>query len=195
MRRGWRSSVSTKLERGLMRTARQSLCGVVLLVASLTATSAQTPKNPPPGIGEVWAYAGTWKIDTEKFDTAHSKAGKESATLRNSCWRDAAYVACAQYVNGEQKILLVFTYNPKDKTYTSYQIQAHGGEAGSGKLIIDGNVWTFPWQQTENGATTYFRVVNTFTTPRQIEYKEEFSTDQQHWTLMAQGVETKMAGK
>lgn len=174
-----------------MRIGWMSIGTLALYAACAVVSNAQPPKDAPPGIGTVWAYAGTWKIDTEKFDTAHSKAGKEQATLRDSCWRDAAYVACAQYVNGEQKILLVFTYNPKDKTFTSYQIPEHGGEAGSGKLIIDGNVWTFPWEQTEGGATTYFRVVNTFTTPRRIEYKEEFSTDKEHWTLMAQGVETK----
>lgn len=143
------------------------------------------------GIDAIRAYAGTWKTQMEHFDTAHSKAGKESSTLRNDCWKSGGYYVCDQFVNGESKALIVFTYNDKDKTYTTYPITPGGGTAGHGKLVIDGNVWTYPWENTENGKTTYFRVVNTFTAPNKIEFRQEFSTDKQNWTLMAKGSEAK----
>ncbi len=141
----------------------------------------------------VWAYAGTWKIEGDNFDTAHSKASHESTTLHNACWKDGAYLACNQYVDGDSKVLLVFTYNDKDKTYSSYQIPQGGGQPGMGKMTIEGNVWTFPWEQTEAGSTTYYRVVNVFTSPDRIEYRKEFSSDKSHWTAMAKGAETKIA--
>ena len=68
-------------------------------------------------------YAGTWKVHGERFLTAYSQEGKEDKTLRNDCWKSGAYVACNQFVDGDSKVLLVFTYNDKQKMYTSYQIR------------------------------------------------------------------------
>ncbi len=146
----------------------------------------------PTGIDKILAYQGTWKIEIEHFKTRTSEARKESTTLRNDCWRSAGYFACDQFVNGESQVLIVFTYNAKDDTYNSYPVPAGGGEAGLGKLVIKGNVWTFPWENRENGKTTYFRVVNVFTAPGVIDYRQEFSEDQVHWTQTAKGVEHRL---
>lgn len=154
---------------------------------------AASAADPPKGIAAIWAYAGVWKIEIENFSTAHSKAGHEKSTLRNSCWKDGAYVACNQYVDGDSKILLVFTYSSKDNVYTSYQIPKDGSAAGKGTLTIEGNVWTFPWETTEKDVTTYFRVVNTWATPNHIDFRQEYSTDQVHWTLMAKGQDDRVS--
>jgi hypothetical protein len=146
----------------------------------------------PGGIEKLQAYQGTWKIETEHFNTRFSKAAKESSTLRNDCWRSAGYFVCDQFVNGESKDLIVFTYDAKDDTYNSYSVPAGGGEGGSGKLLIKGSVWTFPWESKEDGKTFYFHVVNTFTAPGAIEYRQEFSEDKVHWTVTAKGVEHKV---
>jgi hypothetical protein len=168
---------------------------LILQIAAITPfLMTAAPPDEPKGVDVLWAYAGTWKVETEHFDTAQSKAGHEKATLRNACWKDGGYLACNQYVDGESKILLVFTYNEKGNTYTSYQIPQGGGEPGTGKLLIDGNVWTFPWQVTDGDKTTYFRVVNVFDSPGKIEFRQEFSLDKLHWTITAKGLETKVAG-
>lgn len=155
---------------------------------------AQTPQQPA-GIEAIQAYAGVWKTEIEHLETAHSKASRERSVLHNSCWKSGAYYACNQYVDGDSKILLVFTYDAKENAYNSYQIPQSGGEAGHGRLLIDGNVWTFPWQTNEGGTTTYFRVVNVFTGSSSIEFRQEFSADKAHWTLMAKGQETKISGE
>jgi hypothetical protein len=64
---------------------------------------------------------------------------------------------------------------------------------GSGKLLIEGDVWTFPWKIAEGDKITYYRVVNVFRAPDRIEYRQEFSPDNVHWTVMAKGTETKVA--
>jgi len=175
--------------RNLLRLALISqLFGAVL------APAAATPPAAPKSVEAILAYAGVWKVEMEHYDTAQSKAGHETTTLRNACWHDGAYVACDQDVDGESKILLVFTYNEKENIYTSYQIPAGGQEPGTGKLLIDGNVWTFPWQVSEGGKTTYFRVVNVFVTPGRIESRQEFSADQVHWTVTAKALETRVSG-
>jgi hypothetical protein len=147
------------------------------------------------GIRVIWAYNGDWKAESDTFDTAQSKAGHEKAALHNACWMDGDYLACNQYVDGDSKVLLIFTYSAKDKTYTTYQVPRDGGKPGNGKLEVEGNVWTFPWQTSEGDVTTYFRVVNTFTTPDHIEYRKEFSTDKTHWTLMAKGTTIRVSSK
>jgi hypothetical protein len=167
-------------------------------LASATAQATQPPprvvvQEPSTGLDVVMAYAGTWKVHGERFATAHSDAGKEEATLRNDCWKSGEYVACRQIVNGESKVLLVFTYDDKSKMYTTYHVPQGGDPPSSGKLQIIGNIWTFPWQVTQGETTTYFRVVNVFTGSDHIDYAQEFSTDNVHWTTMARGSDTKTA--
>jgi len=146
----------------------------------------------PAGIEKIQAYHGTWKIEIEHYNTRFSKAAKESSTLRNDCWRSAGFFVCDQFVNGESKDLIVFTYDAKEDMYNSYSVPAGGGAGGNGKLLIKGNVWTFPWERKEDGKTFYFQVVNTFTAPGAIEYRQEFSADKDRWTVTAKGIEHKV---
>jgi hypothetical protein len=165
----------------------------VCLAFSSLQSIAVAADTAPKGIDAIAAYAGSWQVEIEHLDTPRSKAGHEKNALRNACWRDGEYFACNQYVDGESKVLIVFTYNAKDNIYTSYQIPLGGGESGSGKLQIEGNVWTFPWEITDAGRTTYFHVINVFTAPDRIEFRQEFSSDHVHWTVTAKGSEKKIA--
>ncbi|MGH8306955.1 MAG: hypothetical protein ACRER0_01635 [Gammaproteobacteria bacterium] len=145
------------------------------------------------GLDKIEAYAGTWKTQTEHFNSPYSKAGKETSTLHNDCWRSGDFYACHQIVNGKSAALIVFTYSGKDGLYHSYAIPANGGDAGlGGELIIKGNIWTFPWDYKDKGKIVYFRVVNIFTAPGAIEYRQEFSNDKTHWTVMAKGHEARV---
>jgi hypothetical protein len=171
-----------------------SVIAVVLSVAP-SANCAAVSADQPTGIDVIHGYAGDWEISIERLDTPHSKAGTEKSSLHNDCWKSGAYFACNQYVNGESKVLLVFTFDGQKNIYTSYQIPQDGSDAGSGKLVIEANVWTFPWHVEEGGKTTWFRVVNVWTAPDRIEYRQEFSEDNAHWTVMAKGTEHRVHGK
>jgi hypothetical protein len=186
------NTTASKLEVPAMYRPASSFAILVMALSAFISASAQSASPAPTGLDVVMAYAGTWKIQGERFATPHSDPGKEDTTLRNDCWRSGGYFACNQYVNGESKTLVVFTYNDKDKMYTSYQIPQGGDPASSGKLQIVGNIWTFPWQVTRGQVTTYFRVVNVFTGTDHIDYAQEFSLDNLHWTTMAKGSETKI---
>src|SRR4051794_36449865 len=65
--------------------------GVAQSDRKLPTVTVQQP--PTGGIDTVMAYAGTWKVNGERFATAHSDAGKEDTTLRNDCWKSGGYVA------------------------------------------------------------------------------------------------------
>ena len=169
---------------------------VALLLAStmpgMTArVVAQEQGKTGATVERILAYAGTWKVETESFATPHSKAGHEATTLRNDCWKSGAYVACRQIVDNDPKILLVFTCSGEGNTCTSYQIPPDGSDAHAAKMTIEGDRWTFPWSVTGGGKTTWFRVVNVWASFKEIEYRQEFSTDQVHWTPMAVGHEVK----
>jgi hypothetical protein len=182
----------------MYRFASSVVIGMTAVFA-LGLAAAQTPQPPPKvalqqatgGIDAIMAYAGTWMVQGERFATAYSDAGKEDSTLRNDCWKSGAYVACNQYVNGTSKVLLVFTYHDKEQMYTSYPIPLNGEVVSPGRLQIIGNVWTFPWAVTHGETTVYFHVVNVFTSADHIDYAQEFSVDNVHWTTMAKGSETR----
>jgi hypothetical protein len=144
------------------------------------------------GLDKLAAYAGTWQTETGHFETLFSKAGKNSATIKNDCWRSGDYYACHQYVDGQSKVLLVYTYDSKADTYTVYPIVTGDHDIQPAKLIIRGNVWTFPWETKEKGRTTYFHVINVFTAADTISYREEYSMDKVHWYPMAQGYEKRV---
>jgi hypothetical protein len=166
------------------RTSCIALCIAASAVSAAPSTNA--------GITVLETYAGTWKMQTVRVDTTFSKAGKEATTLHNDCWRSGDFYACNQYVDGESRALVVFAYNAKDGSYLSYPIAIGSDIAHAGKLIISGNVWMFPWEATDKGKTTHFRVVNTFTSPEAIEFRQEYSEDGEHWVQMASGHERKV---
>ena len=198
---GWLEALMARPMRAACLTCTVAATALFQVGAVAQTGAAQQPPaalaDPAAGgVDAIWAYAGTWKTEIEHVDTVYSKAGKEASTLVNDCWRSGTYVACRQIVDGDPKVLMVFTCKDAHNC-TSYQVPPGGGEAGSGKVLLDGATWTFPWSVTEKGKTTYFRVVNVWSSPRTIEFRQEFSTDQEHWTRMGWGHEEKQtaAGK
>lgn len=167
-------------------------CLRVFLLIVLTAAVSLTYAAPTPvGLDKIAAYAGTWKGETENFATPYSKTSKDTGTLHNDSWRSGDFYVIHQIVNGKPaSVLSVYTYDAKADLYHVNSVPTDGSDPGpAGTLIIKGNVWTFPWQFTDKGKTVYFRVVNTWSSPRSIEYRQEYSTDKVRWTVMAKGRE------
>ena len=173
------------------------LIAAVLILAACVHGSAQSPSAPAAasasGIAAIEAYKGTWKISTVTVDTAHSKAAKDEKVLRNDCWRSAGYYACNQFLDGKSQDLIVFTFHEDKNLYTTYIVPLDGSAASSGTLEIHGDTWIYPWESTEKGITTYFRVINVFKSPTTIQFRSEFSSDKQTWTPTATGTEVRLS--
>ncbi len=164
-----------------------------LSAGSVLANPAVIGQSQASGIEVISAYAGNWKTEIEYVDTKFSKARKETTNLRNDCWRSGEYFACHQYVDDKSAATLVFTYTAKDDVYHSYVIPPDGSEPHMGKLLVKGNTWIFPWEDKDDASKQYyFQVVNTWSSPNTIEYRQEFSDDKLHWTVSARGHETKL---
>jgi len=164
------------------------LFAVVVLVSSFAA-AADT--SSPTGLDRLNIFAGTWKSESQTFKTPYSEEGSSTTTLVNQCWKAGAFFVCNQSVNGVSASMLVFTYKGGD-TFSEAAVQVATGQANNGTLMIAGGVWTFPGVSHKLGQVTYFRVVNIYSDNDHLDYREEFSTDQQNWTLMAKGHETRV---
>ncbi|MGE5624424.1 MAG: hypothetical protein ACM3ZT_02635 [Bacillota bacterium] len=159
------------------------------LVASGFAVAADTPPASP--LDRLAVFAGTWKSVGQNFKTPYSEEADTSSTVTNQCWKTGAFFICNQSVNGVSRVLVVFTYQSGD-TYAVSNIPAEGGHASNGTLVLSGGVWTFPGQSHKYGQVTYFRTVNIYSNYDNLDYREEYSEDQQTWTPMAQGHETRI---
>ncbi|HEY1992052.1 MAG TPA: hypothetical protein VGH71_06280, partial [Gammaproteobacteria bacterium] len=159
-----------------------------------TAVPAAATSLPPSGLDAFAAYAGIWQSDIQYHDTPYSKQYDARYQLRNDCWRSAGFYVCNQFVDGASKALVVFMYDPL-KGYSSYPIPTAGaGAVHPGRVTIEAKVWTFPWQVQKGGKTTYFHVINTWTSQDRIEFRQEYSEDGKQWRPMAEGHEVRVKG-
>ena len=164
---------------------------IILSAAALLASSFALGADSPSSLDRLNVFAGTWKSDTQTFKTPYSEEGSSSYTLVNQCWKTGAFFVCNQSVDGVSRSMLVFSYKGGD-TFKEVAISADSGFGSNGTLLVDGGVWTFPGEQHKYGQVTYFRTVNIYDGIDSLDYREEYSTDQQNWTLMAKGHETRV---
>ena len=164
---------------------------IILSAAALLASSFALGADGPSPLDRLNVFSGTWKSDTQTFKTPYSEDGTSSYTLVNQCWKTGAFFVCNQSVDGVSRSMLVFSFKGGD-TYKEVAVSAEGGTGSNGTLLIDGGVWTFPGEQHKYGQVTYFRTVNIYNGNDSLDYREEYSTDQQSWTLMAKGHETRV---
>jgi hypothetical protein len=161
------------------------------LAAALAASSFAMAADAPSPLDQLSVFAGTWKSDTQNFKTPYSEESSGSYTLVNQCWKAGAFFVCNQSVEGVSRSLLVFSYKGGD-TYKEVAISADTGIGSNGTLLVDGGVWTFPAESHKLGQVVYFRTVNVYNGNDNLDFREEYSDDQQTWTLMAKGHETRV---
>lgn len=162
---------------------------IFVTASALLVLCAATRAASAAGIDTITAYTGSWTSHIVHYKTQYSKPRTEDSHLRNDCWRSAGYFACDQIVEGTSKALIVFTYDPKRNVYHNYAVPTDGSAASSGTLIVQGDTWTFPWQDSDKGKTVYGRVLNIFHGPDTIEFRQEYSFDKAHWIVTARGTE------
>jgi hypothetical protein len=164
-----------------------SLCLGVLPVIPLHAAS--TAADP---LDKLAAYAGTWQTDIQNFKTPYSNVSRDKTRLENHCWRSNQFYVCNQVADGKSVVVLVFTYLASKGYYVSHAVPGDDTDGHMGRLYIHDNVWTYPWEFNDQGKLVYFRVVNTFVKPGEIDYRQEYSLDHKTWMLMGSGHEVKV---
>ena len=163
-----------------------------LLVPMLAPAAGAAPPNDVTVFAR---YAGTWRTELTHLQTPYSKPSNEKMTVKNDCWHSEVFYVCDQIIDDVPKALIVFFYNAEDKTFGSFPITARSDTLHPGEVLVDGKTITFPWAINDNGKAVYMRIVNTFTTPDTIDFRQEYSEDNHKWIPMATGTERRLAAK
>lgn len=158
------------------------LCGLLaFLTAAPASASAETPAAPDP----VMIYDGFWTVKPAKGPAVH---------LRNRCFQGQAFVLCEQALNGKVMALLTFRLvdsGPSGRDYMSLPILVGMEAPKPSPLHIDGDHWTYTFDQIENGKKTLGRVLNTFKDHDHLHYDIQSSVDGKVWATTDSGDEVR----
>jgi hypothetical protein len=185
-----------------LRGHTRMLAGSILAALTLGLASAAI-SNPPQTTDprdRINIWEGHWKIQVQRKETPYSHANSVPFDVVCSWTADRGYMVCEYLSDGidpqEGKVadhLTIFTYNDTDKAYK------HLGISKNFKTLeepttIEGNVWTTPFELTgKKGEKLQCRNVYEFVSPEKQVTRFEISSDGGlHWTLVSEGVGTKV---
>jgi hypothetical protein len=135
-------------------------------------------------------YDGGWEV---KMATL----GKKSDNLVNQCSKTGKFFECEQQLNGETVALVVFL--PEEKTssggqeYRNVALLANGSKPGDwGKIVIEGQTWTYTWTQKDGEKSVPWRNVNHFSDKDHIHFELQSMEDGMNWKTQLSGDEVRM---
>jgi hypothetical protein len=163
---------------------------VTLLLLAIYSNASLAADEDPLAVLAV--LQGNWKVAAQHQHTPYSKESYDETMVRNDCWRSGGFYVCRQTIDGAEKSLTVFAYDPDKKVYHTFPIGKNGLTADAGALLIDGKVWTYPSTIDDHGTKVFVRSVNTFTTDSHFHFRQEYSFDDEHWTATVDGDQDKV---
>ncbi|MGA2552562.1 MAG: hypothetical protein ABSF50_20645 [Burkholderiaceae bacterium] len=141
------------------------------------------------------ACEATWRVRIESFLTPYSKPDRELTTVRTDCRIRANSRVCRQSIDEDPKgssWAIIADEEPSAHWCDPTVFRSSNGTPG--RPVIEGGTWVCTWIKIDDGRKVHFRLVKVLQGPWDIEFRSEFSTDGEHWTVMSQGHETKLAG-
>lgn len=184
----------------LLGRARKTLAGwaiAALFVAALGFGSAQTV-HPKPGPSTIHnplnSFAGEWESQGEMHTTPYTHAGVLHGRTTCHWMAEQTYLACEQIYQQHGELhhqLTVYTDDPKTGAFDFYTFAEPGTLPYSGRVSLDGNVWTYGDRNPQPGKYPQFRTTNIFTSTGRYTFRAEFTDDGSHWTVMSEGVVTR----
>jgi hypothetical protein len=166
----------------------------VLIVAAALFAGQIGAAEPAPIAVKPKVFEGVWRVRSESFATPHSKEESQLVTLAIDCEERGGAYACRQRALGAREAATVFRYDPERRRFAGLPLVTAPAGPSSGALVIIGSTWIYPWQETEDGRTTHYRLVHWFQGPYDIAFRTEYSTDLENWTRMSTGHGTRLAG-
>jgi hypothetical protein len=132
----------------------------------------------------LWQYQGTWQ-----FTMIVPGSKPVSNKIQNDCAEIGQFFLCQQTVDGKVAALLTFTPSQTKGHYYTQAVLPDGHASGRGELEIQGDRWTYPSQEEENGKTTYYRITNDFSGKDRIHFERSESADGKTWKVLSSGDE------
>src|SRR5262245_23578903 len=169
-----------------MPQLRCVLCLLIALTANY-AGYAQSTADPAQKLG---AFVGKWATEGSFVGTDN----KISSTLECRWSPQGIFLVCDQLVKlpgGDHHQFTAYSYGKDGYSYTT--IADPGAKPSSGKIEIQGNVWTYSSSFENNGKTVQIRTTNEFTDPRTEVFKTQTSEDGgATWKTVLQGTAHKV---
>jgi hypothetical protein len=141
------------------------------------------------------AWTGKWTTTGKLYKTAYSPAGEITITMTCNWSAYNAYMICDHLFSGprgKSDDISIYTYNSADKSYKFYNVD-QSGTARNTPMTIEGNIWTYSSEMEKDGKKILIKTINDFSKPGTVTWNTKYSDDAgAHWTLMNEGVDTKV---
>lgn len=136
-------------------------------------------------------YDGSWEVRIS------SPEKKLPDHLTNHCAKTGVFFSCEQELNGQSVALVVFQPTGKAGTggqeYRNLGLPSDGSKPGDwGKLVIDGDTWTYSWTQKSGEKSVAYRNVNHFTGKDRIHFELQNMEDGTNWNTQLSGDEQRV---
>jgi hypothetical protein len=155
----------------------------------------------PSSLDKLRIWEGHWTLKIQSYKTKYSPSPPETTHGDNQCaWQAHKNWMVCDFLAGEvdpqrgkpDNTLSVLTYSDIDKQYRRLSLGAEGSVQQQ-VIAIDGNEWVTPWACTgATGVKHFCRHTFTFVSPEKQLFTFEISDDNQHWTLLDNGMATKV---
>jgi hypothetical protein len=166
---------------------------LMMLLFALAARAQTTPAGPEHK--KLGAFVGTWADEGKTEATPWGgKAGSSKGTSKCTWYAGEYQMVCDAEdtgPNGKVKSHGILGYSVQRKQYFSTSINSAGGSSYYSPCNFDGSVWTYEGNLTREGKTYQRRFVGKFASPKEWNYKWEYSEDGKNWKLSSEGKMTK----
>jgi len=165
-----------------------------MLFISLAGAFAQGPPPPAPELKKLDYFVGSWTMDGEIKPGPMGPGGKSTGTAKYE-WMDGNYFLVSHGtfagVMGQGSETSYLGYDPAKGAYTYDAFNSMGiHENATGKL--EGDTWTWSFDQNTGGMTMKGRFTIRTVTPTSYTYKFELSPDGgTAWNVVLDGKATK----
>ncbi len=175
-------------------------CLLLFLIGGFTAMShesRQSKDSAPirsPELKKLDVWSGRWTTQGKLIATPYSHAGNITITMTCGWSAYNGYLICDHLFegpSGKHNDLGVYIYNPADHAYKNCSL----GETGAPHCVplkIEGDLWTYDSEMERDGKKVLIKTINDFSKPGVVAWNTKFSPDGVHWTLMNEGVDTKV---
>jgi hypothetical protein len=138
------------------------------------------------------------KLYDGKWDATMKIGGNEVIHLENHCSRTGLFFVCEQSVNGKPPALIVFLPIAKlpsgGEEYKNTALVSDTNPSGIwNKITIDGDKWTYSWEESDGTKKMLWRNVNQFSGSDKIHFEVQSSEDGATWKTVKAGDEIRQA--
>ena len=160
---------------------------------SVAGAFAQGPLPPAPELKKLDYFVGTWTMDSDVKPGPMGPGGKSGGTVKNE-WMDGDYFLVGHTtfngLMGSGTETAYMGYDSAKKAYT-YDAFSSMGMHESATANVDGDKWTWLFDENMGGMTMKGRFIMKIVSPTSYTYTFELSPDGSSWNLFMEGKATK----